>query len=64
MLDNIKEYSVKALVNAVDHLGTVAYKLNDLIAQQEKELQATELCASALAQVLHHMISCAFAYQQ
>jgi hypothetical protein len=30
VLDNLKDYAVRALVNAVDHLGTVAYKLTDL----------------------------------
>ncbi|KAG2590204.1 hypothetical protein PVAP13_5NG279800 [Panicum virgatum] len=34
VLDNLKDYAVRALVNAVDHLGTVAYKLTDLYEQQ------------------------------
>lgn len=52
MLDNLKDYSVKALVNAVDHLGTVAYKLNDLISMQHEAVDNTQLAASAIAQVL------------
>ena len=51
VLDNLKDYSVKALVNAVDHLGTVAYKLNDLLSQQTSEISTTELRAASLAQV-------------
>ena len=51
VLDNLKDYSVKALVNAVDHLGTVAYKLNDLLSQQTIEISSTELRAASLAQV-------------
>lgn len=51
VLDNLKDYSVKALVNAVDHLGTVAYKLNDLLGQQTTEISATELRAASVAQV-------------
>ncbi|XP_024394235.1 uncharacterized protein [Physcomitrium patens] len=50
VLDNLKDYSVKALVNAVDHLGTVAYKLNDLLGQQTTEISATELRAASVAQ--------------
>jgi hypothetical protein len=41
---------VKALVNAVDHLGTVAYKLNDLLNQQTAEISSVELRAASLAQ--------------
>ncbi|CAM6042476.1 unnamed protein product [Sphagnum compactum] len=50
VLDNLKDYTVKALVNAVDHLGTVAYKLNDLLSQQTTEISAIELQAASLAQ--------------
>ncbi len=42
---------MKALVNAVDHLGTVAYKLNDLLNQQTTEISSVELRAASLAQV-------------
>lgn len=52
VLDNLKDYSVKALVNAVDHLGTVAFKLNDLISLQNEEIDHTQLAASTVAQVL------------
>ncbi|CAK9252569.1 unnamed protein product, partial [Sphagnum jensenii] len=50
VLDNLKEYSVKALVNAVDHLGTVAYKFNDLLSHETSEISTTELRAASLAQ--------------
>ncbi|KAJ7295981.1 hypothetical protein O6H91_Y151500 [Diphasiastrum complanatum] len=52
VLENLKDYSVKALVNAVDHLGTVAYKLNDLLSQQTSELATTEIRVSCLSQRL------------
>lgn len=51
VLDNLKDYAVQALVNAVDHLGTVAYKLTDLLEQQILEVSAMELQASCLHQV-------------
>ncbi|RRT60846.1 hypothetical protein B296_00041323 [Ensete ventricosum] len=43
VLDNLKEYAVRALVNAVDHLGTVAYKLTDLFEQQSSDVSTVEL---------------------
>lgn len=50
-MDNLKDYTVRALVNAVDHLGTVAYKLTDLLEQQSSELSTTELKVTCLNQV-------------
>ncbi|XVF80158.1 hypothetical protein PTKIN_Ptkin15bG0048100 [Pterospermum kingtungense] len=52
VLDNLKDYAVRALVNAVDHLGTVAYKLTDLLEQQTSEVSTMELKASCLNQQL------------
>lgn len=51
MLDNLKDYAVRALVNAVDHLGTVAYKLTDLLEQQTLDVSTMELKVSCLNQV-------------
>lgn len=51
VLDNLKDYAVRALVNAVDHLGTVAYKLTDLLEQQTLEVSTMELRISCLNQV-------------
>ncbi len=47
----MKKFSIKALVNAVDQLGNVVYKLNDLLAQQTTCVTAAELRTAALAQV-------------
>ena len=51
MLDNLKDYTVKALVNAVDHLGTVASKLTDLFDQQSCDVSTMEMRASCVSQV-------------
>jgi hypothetical protein len=51
VLDNLKDYAIRALVNAVDHLGTVAYKLTDLLEQQTLEVSTMELRISCLNQV-------------
>uniref|UniRef100_A0A2P2LPI8 Protein ABIL1 n=1 Tax=Rhizophora mucronata TaxID=61149 RepID=A0A2P2LPI8_RHIMU len=50
VLDNLKGYAVRALVNAVDHLGTVAYKLTDLLEQQALDVSTMELKVSCLNQ--------------
>ena len=51
VLDNLKDYTVKALLNAVDHLGTVASKLTDLFDQQSSDISTMELRASCVSQV-------------
>ncbi|KAG6427186.1 hypothetical protein SASPL_111427 [Salvia splendens] len=50
-LDNLKDYAVKALVNAVDHLGTVAYKLSDIVEQQTMEISSIDLKVACVTQV-------------
>ncbi|KAK9068326.1 hypothetical protein SSX86_012437 [Deinandra increscens subsp. villosa] len=52
VLDNLKDYAIRALVNAVDHLGTVAYKLTDLLDQQTLEISSTELHVTYIHQQL------------
>ncbi|XAR53997.1 hypothetical protein NMG60_11028970 [Bertholletia excelsa] len=52
VLDNLKDYAVRALVNAVDHLGTVAYKLSDLLEQQTSDISTVEIKISCLKQQL------------
>ncbi|KAJ4728188.1 putative Protein ABIL1 [Melia azedarach] len=52
VLDNLKDYAVRALVNAVDHLGTVAYKLTDLLEQQTSDISSMELKVSCMNQQL------------
>ncbi|KAL7203283.1 hypothetical protein ACSBR2_016555 [Camellia fascicularis] len=52
VLDNLKDYAVRALVNAVDHLGTVAYKLTDLLEQQTLDVSTMQLKVSSLNQQL------------
>ncbi|KAJ0961115.1 hypothetical protein J5N97_004494 [Dioscorea zingiberensis] len=50
VLNMLKAYVVKALVNSVDHLGCVAYKVNDLLSEQVDEFSGTELRLSYLEQ--------------
>ncbi|OWM64294.1 hypothetical protein CDL15_Pgr018866 [Punica granatum] len=51
VLDNLKDYAVRALVNAVDHLGTVAYKLTDLLEQQSLDVTVMQLKVTSLNQL-------------
>ncbi|MCL7027175.1 hypothetical protein MKW94_024514, partial [Papaver nudicaule] len=53
VLDNLKDYAVRALVNVVDHLGTVAYKLTDLFEQQTLDVSTMEINISCLNQKLN-----------
>ncbi|XP_078168301.1 ABI-1-like 1 [Carex rostrata] len=50
VLDNLKDYAVRALVNAVDHLGTVAYKLTDIFDQHSSDAAALDYKVSSLNQ--------------
>ncbi|KAG6473014.1 hypothetical protein ZIOFF_066921 [Zingiber officinale] len=51
VLDNLKEYAIRALVNAIDHLGSVAYKLAEVSEQQSSDISTVELKISCLSQV-------------
>lgn len=57
VLDNLKDYTVKALVNAVDHLGTVASKLTDLFDHQSSDISTMQLRASCVSQVTRLVIT-------
>ncbi|KAH9300354.1 hypothetical protein KI387_011937, partial [Taxus chinensis] len=50
VLANSKDYTVKALVNAVDHLGNVASQLNGLLSQEAAEIAATGVRIDCLKQ--------------
>ncbi|XP_061336593.1 protein ABIL1-like [Gastrolobium bilobum] len=52
VLDNMKDYALRALVNAVDHLGTVACKITDPLEQQALDVSAMDLKISTLNQKL------------
>ncbi|CAA0820740.1 Protein ABIL1 [Striga hermonthica] len=52
-MDNMKDYAVRALVNAIDHLGTVSYKLSDVIEQQTLEISSIDLKVTCLNQQQH-----------
>ncbi|KAJ1283909.1 hypothetical protein BS78_03G163100 [Paspalum vaginatum] len=45
VMSNLKEYAVKALVNTVDHLGSISFKISSLIDQRfDKRTQVSQAC--------------------
>ncbi|KAH9287553.1 hypothetical protein KI387_031670, partial [Taxus chinensis] len=53
VVENLKDYLVKALINTIDHLGSVSYKLNDLLNQQINDISSAHLRIACLNQMLH-----------
>ncbi|XP_074281628.1 protein ABIL2-like isoform X2 [Silene latifolia] len=52
VIDTLKDYAIKALVNTVDHLGSVTYKVNDFLDEKVEEVSGTELRVSCIEQRL------------
>lgn len=52
VVNTLKDYAVKALVNTVDHLGSVSFKVNGLLDEKVDEVSGTELRVSCLEQRL------------
>ncbi|KAG8654892.1 protein ABIL2 [Manihot esculenta] len=52
VVETLKDYAIKALVNTVDHLGSVTYKVNDLLDEKVHEVSGTEFLVSCIEQRL------------
>nr|GMC53326.1 protein ABIL2-like [Ipomoea batatas] len=52
VVNTLKDYAIKALVNTVDHLGSVTFKVNDLLDEKVDEVSGTELRVSSIEQRL------------
>ncbi|KAB1201134.1 Protein ABIL2 [Morella rubra] len=52
VVETSQDYAIKAFVNTVDHLGSVAYKLNRFLDAKISELSRTELRFSCVEQRL------------
>lgn len=57
MVETLKDYAIKALVNTVDHLGSVSYKVNDILDEKVDEVSGTELRVSCIEQVSFDLFS-------
>lgn len=47
----LKDYAVEAVVNAVDHLGSVSHKVNNLLNEEVDEVSVAESEVSCIEQV-------------
>ncbi|XP_057527890.1 protein ABIL2 isoform X1 [Amaranthus tricolor] len=52
VIDTLKDYAIKALVNTVDHLGSVTYKVNNILDRKIEEVAETEFHVSCIEQRL------------
>ncbi|KAK2399223.1 Protein abil2 [Trifolium repens] len=50
LVETLKDYAIKALINTVDHLGSVAYKVTDLLDEKVTEVCGEELRLSCIEQ--------------
>lgn len=56
-MNTLKDYAVKALVNTVDHLGSVSYKVNGLMEEKVDEVSDAEFRVSCIEQVFLFIVS-------
>ncbi|XP_022141077.1 protein ABIL2-like [Momordica charantia] len=52
VVETLKDYAVKAFVNTVDHLGSVTFKVNDILDEKVDEVSGTEFRVSCIEQRL------------
>ncbi|KAK4277579.1 hypothetical protein QN277_015556 [Acacia crassicarpa] len=50
VVETLKDYAIKAIVNTVDHIGSVTYKVNDLLDEKIVEVSEAELRISCIRQ--------------
>ncbi|PWA96068.1 ABL interactor-like protein 2 [Artemisia annua] len=58
VVDTLKDYAIKALVNTVDHLGAVSCKVNDILGETVNEVSETELRVTCIQQRLNVCQGC------
>ncbi|MED6108525.1 hypothetical protein PIB30_024861 [Stylosanthes scabra] len=50
VIETLKDYTIKALVNTVDHLGSVTFKVNDLLDDKVAQVSQANLRLSCIEQ--------------
>ncbi|KAF6987754.1 hypothetical protein CFC21_005368 [Triticum aestivum] len=58
VMTNLKEYAVKALVNTVDHLGSISFKVSSLVDQRFDEVAEANLRVSCIQQRAQAIQAC------
>ena len=51
-METLKDYTIKAFINTVDHLGSVADKVNSFVDQQFAQLSENDLKICCIEQVI------------
>lgn len=57
VMRNLKDYAVQATANAVDHLGSVSYKVDNLLNYEVDEVSAATFEVSCMKQVSFSKLS-------
>ncbi|KAK9147242.1 hypothetical protein Scep_005999 [Stephania cephalantha] len=52
VVDTLKDYAIKAIVNTVDHLGSVSYKINGLLDEKVDQISGAEFRIACMLQRL------------
>ncbi|KAL5719167.1 hypothetical protein ACHQM5_011985 [Ranunculus cassubicifolius] len=58
VVNTLKDFTINALVNTVDHLGSVTYKVTDLVDDRTDEVSGTELRVACIEQRLRTCQAC------
>ena len=54
VVNTLREYAIKAVVNTVDHLGSVSFKVTGLLEAKVDEVSGAESRVSCIEQVRIH----------
>lgn len=57
VVDTLKDYTMKAFINTVDHLGSITYKVNGRLDAGINKISGTELQVSCMEQVPNFLSS-------
>lgn len=58
VMESLKDYSIKALVNTIDHLGSITSKMENSIDEKLVQVGHTELKFSCIEQVHLELLVC------
>ncbi|KAL0699797.1 hypothetical protein Bca4012_055919 [Brassica carinata] len=62
VVETLKDYVIKALVNTVDHLGSVTYKFNAFVDEKADQVAGTELRVACIEQVYIYINKLTFSH--
>ncbi|MBA0794644.1 hypothetical protein Gohar_018953, partial [Gossypium harknessii] len=62
VIETLKDYAVKAIVNTVDHLGSVTYKVNEFLDEKVDDVSGTELQVSCVEECDYRVLNVSVLY--